>query len=154
MYEIIGKGLPLSCSPGRCTALHILSERVLSNWLRNSGDIHYLPCIAQWHQVVNIHITRCSPSRPIIRTDPSPTCSSTGTGCYNIRPVTFEYCLSCIASTGDGDPLEDISAIVAHELRNGRKRMDIAYMWKQGSAVAVLRALSCNSKCCEFGLGS
>lgn len=89
-----------------------------------------LPGIAQWHHMVDINIAAGRPCGPIVRALPR----STGRGASGINhyasTITLQHRLARIAGTRYGDPVR-----------------------KQITAVAGLRALSCDGERRELGLG-
>jgi hypothetical protein len=120
--EIVCKSLSSCCGPSIRTRLfttisqqtHTLHYTLALLPLPNlTAEETYPPGISQRHHVININVTSSSPNTTIIRRDPSSTCCSTTRVRHNISSISFQDCLTCIARSGDGDPVVEEVTVVA-----------------------------------------
>jgi hypothetical protein len=80
----------------------------------------YLPSIAQWHHVVNIHVAGSGPSRSIVGAEPPTTSACACRVGHYTGTVALEDLFTGVAGSGLSDPV-------------GEKVARVAILWSLGS---------------------
>jgi hypothetical protein len=81
--------------------------------VKQETRIAYLPCIAQWHHVINVNITCGRPSGSIIWTEPASARASARRVRDYIRAITLQDLFTRVASARLGDPVREQVARIA-----------------------------------------